>query len=74
MRSGAPAQPISALVSVELPKETSSRVLMEALTAKHAIQVKSFLQPFNGIRLSPHVFNTESDIDRTLQAIEQELG
>ena len=71
--SGAPGGPISALVSFALPVDIPSRALMQTLSTKHAVQVKSFAAPFNGMRLSPHVFNTVSDIDRALHAIEQEV-
>jgi selenocysteine lyase/cysteine desulfurase len=29
---------------------------------------------FNGTRLSPHIFNTEDDIDRAVAAIKKELA
>jgi selenocysteine lyase/cysteine desulfurase len=29
---------------------------------------------FNGNRISPHIFNTESDIDAAIKAIRAELG
>jgi hypothetical protein len=29
---------------------------------------------FNGIRLSPHIFNTEADVDAALRAIRTELA
>ena len=47
---------------------------MQTLTTKHAVQVKSFAKPFNGMRLSPHVFNTTADVDKALNAIKEELG
>jgi selenocysteine lyase/cysteine desulfurase len=72
--SGAPGPSSSALVSFALPGGISSRTVMETLTTRHAIQVKSFAKPFNGMRLSPHVFNTASEIDKTLNAIREELG
>ena len=72
--SNAPGPSASALVSFELPAEIASRTLMQTLNSKHAIQVKSFAAPFNGMRLSPHVFNTAADVDKTLNAIRQELG
>jgi selenocysteine lyase/cysteine desulfurase len=72
--SGAPGPGVSALVSFELPDQIESRVLMQTLMTEHAIQVKSFARPFNGMRLSPHVFNAASDIDKTLEAIQRELG
>ena len=71
--SGAPGGPISALVSFALPADIPSRTLMQTLSTKHAVQVKSFAAPFNGVRLSPHVFNTTSDIDKALRAIDQEV-
>ena len=72
--SGPPGRPISALVSFALPSEIASRRLMETMSTKHAIQVKSFARPFNGMRLSPHVFNTAADVDKALKAIAAELG
>ena len=41
---------------------------------KHAVQVKSFAKPFNGMRLSPHVFNTTADVDKALNAIKEEVA
>ena len=74
MRSGGPGPTVSALVSFELPASVDSRALMQTLTMKHAVQVKSFAKPFNGMRLSPHVFNTAADVDKALNAINEELG
>jgi selenocysteine lyase/cysteine desulfurase len=31
-------------------------------------------QWFNGIRISPHIFNTEADIDRAIVALRAELA
>ena len=31
-------------------------------------------QWFNGIRLSPHIFNTEADVDAALAALRTELA
>ena len=72
--SGAPGQPISSLVSFALSAEINSRTLMQTLTTKHRVQVKSFAAPFNGMRLSPHVFNTASDVDKAVNAIKEEMG
>ena len=74
LMSGGPGPTVSALVSFALPAEISSRTVMETLTKKHGIQVKSFARPFNGMRLSPHVFNTASDVDKALNAIKQEVA
>lgn len=71
-----PPGPLStALVSVEVPARVSSRDLRDVLLAKHRVIVK-MVEPtmFNGIRLSPHVFNTEADIDAALAALRTELG
>lgn len=65
---------VSALVSCELPSAIDVRQLMQTLTAKYSVQVKSFARPFNGIRLSPHVFNTPDDVDRALVAIKKEVA
>ena len=74
MRSGGPGPTVSALVSFELPANIVSRTLMLTLMTKYAVQVKSFARPFNGMRLSPHVFNTTADVDKALNAISEELG
>ena len=65
---------ISALVAFELPSAVDVRTLMQTLTAKYSVQVKSFARPFNGMRLSPHVFNTEGDVDRALSALRAEVA
>jgi selenocysteine lyase/cysteine desulfurase len=72
--SGAPGEPISALVSFALPPEIPNRRLFETLMTKHAIQVRGLGRPFNGLRLSPHIFNSAADIDKALKAIEAEVG
>jgi selenocysteine lyase/cysteine desulfurase len=74
LMSGAPGPSTSALVSFALPPDISSSTLMATLSSKYAIQVKSFAVPFNGMRLSPHVFNTAADVDKALSAIKQEVG
>ena len=71
--SGPPGPSTSALVSFALPAGIGSRAVMQTLSTTHAIQVKSFAEPFNGMRLSPHVFNTASDIDKALKAIADEV-
>lgn len=72
--SGPPTDPISALVSFSLPAEVKNFPLTMTLSTKHAVQVKGIARPFNGMRLSPHIFNTAADIDKALEAIEAELG
>jgi selenocysteine lyase/cysteine desulfurase len=64
----------TALVSFALPAETDARALLNTLRDKHHIQLKAFPgKPFNGLRLSPHLFNTEADIDAALRALRAEL-
>ena len=74
LRSDAPGATASALVSFELPANLDTRTLMQTLTTKYAVQVKSFVRPFNGMRLSPHVFNTVADVDKALNALRKEIG
>jgi selenocysteine lyase/cysteine desulfurase len=72
----APAGPLaSALVTVELPSGVDSQALQTTMRDKHSIMVKMVEKRwFNGIRISPHIFNTEADIDRAMQAMRAELG
>jgi len=65
----------TAMVAARLPDALDSRVLVDALRERHGVVVKmSEKRWLNGIRLSPHIFNTEVDIDRALSAIRTELG
>ncbi len=71
----APPGPLAtALVSFILPDEIESRAFQIKLLEKHNIVVKMAEKRwFNGIRVSPHIFNTEADIDRVLEALRKEL-
>ncbi|MGH7460580.1 MAG: aminotransferase class V-fold PLP-dependent enzyme, partial [Longimicrobiales bacterium] len=71
----APSGPsASALVAVRLPSTIDSQALQTTLRDKYNIMVKLVeKQWFNGIRISPHIFNTEADIDRAVQALRTEL-
>ena len=63
------------LVAARLPDAIDSAVFQNALRDKHGVVVKMVEKRwFNGIRLSPHIFNTEADVDRALSAIRTELG
>ena len=65
----------TALVAARLPADLDSERLKNALRDKHGVIVKMIeKQWFNGIRLSPHVFNTEADVDTALRAIRTELA
>lgn len=70
-----PGPRATAMVAARLPDSIDSSVFQKALRDNHGVVVKMVEKRwFNGIRLSPHVFNTETDIERALSAIAQELG
>lgn len=70
-----PGPQATALLAFALPDELESRSFQVKLRDKHKVVVKmAEKQWFNGLRISPHVFNTEEDIDRVLQALKAELG
>ena len=49
--------------------------LRDALLAKHGVIVKmSEKRHFNGFRLSPHILNSEAQIDAALKALRAEVG
>jgi selenocysteine lyase/cysteine desulfurase len=65
----------TALVSFRLPDKVDSREFRDRLLSKYKLVVKVVEKRwFNGTRLSPHIFNTEDDIDRAVAAIKKELA
>jgi selenocysteine lyase/cysteine desulfurase len=75
MVSAPPGPLATALVTCKLPDAIDSKVLRDTLFNKHRIVVKMVeKQWFNGIRISPHVLNTEAHIDAVLGALRVELG
>lgn len=73
--SAPPGRLVTALVSFILPDEIESRAFQLKLLEKHKIVLKmAEKRSFNGIRISPHIFNTEADIDRVLDALRKELA
>jgi selenocysteine lyase/cysteine desulfurase len=65
----------TAMVACVLPDTLDSKVLRDSLHDKYGIVVKMIeKQWFNGIRISPHVLNTEADIDAVLRALRVELA
>lgn len=65
----------TALVSFKLPDAVDSRAFRDLLLKKYAIVLKvGEKRWFNGNRISPHIFNTEADIDAALKAIRTELA
>jgi selenocysteine lyase/cysteine desulfurase len=69
--SAPPGDPMgTALVAAYLPPEIDSKAFRETLLARHSVVVKMAEKRwFNGFRLSPHLFNDEADIERSLRAI-----
>jgi selenocysteine lyase/cysteine desulfurase len=64
----------SALVAVQLPSDVDARAVQLAMRDKHRVMVKLVeVRWFNGLRISPHIFNTEADIDRAIGALRAEL-
>ncbi len=71
LESGPLATP---MVSFELPAEIDARALLTTLRVTYNVQLKAIdKHPFNGMRISPHVFNTEADVDAALSALRAEL-
>ena len=70
-----PTGPLTtALVAFKLPDSVNSVAFRDVLLKKYRIVVK--VEPkrvFNGTRISPHIFNTEADIDAAIKAIRTEL-
>lgn len=70
-----PGPGATALVAAYLPDAVDSAAFRGALRTNHQVIVKMAEKRwFNGIRLSPHIFNDEEDVDRALAAIRQELA
>lgn len=76
MVGAAPGDPMAtAMVAAELPAAADSRAFRDRMRLEHQVIVKMAEKRwFNGFRLSPHVFNTQADIDRALAAIRQVLA
>ena len=72
---GPPPGPFaSAMVACALPDAIDSRTIMKALLNRHGIQVKQAEKRWlNGLRFSPHVFNTAADVDLAVAALRSEL-
>ena len=71
----APPGPLAtALVAFRLPQAVDSSAFRNVMREKHKLVLKQTEKRwFNGMRISPHVFNTEADIDAALKAIASEL-
>lgn len=72
--SSAPSGPLAtALIMFRLPDGVENMPFSAAIRDKHKVILRG-VPRFKGMRLSPHVFNTEADIDAALHAIRTELG
>ena len=73
--SASPGLLATPLVTFRLPQEIDSQVLGTTLREKYQIIVKVVPKRWlNGIRLSPHIFNTEEEVDQLLSARRAELA
>ena len=73
--SAPPGHPgASPLLTFRIPDRLNSRAMQVQLLTRHRIQVKVVpTEWLNGLRLSPHVCNTDADIDRALEGLQQVL-
>ena len=63
------------MVAFRLPDAIDSKDFRGVLGNKHRVILKQTEKRWgNGMRISPHVFNTEADIDAALKAIAAELA
>jgi selenocysteine lyase/cysteine desulfurase len=72
----APPGPLAtALIAFSLPAAIDSTAFRGAMRQKYNLVLKQTEKRWgNGMRISPHVFNTEADIDAALKAIASELA
>lgn len=72
--SPAPGAHSTALVAAILPPSISAERIRADLQARHNVVIKlAEKRWFNGIRLSPHVFNDEAQVAAALSALRTEL-
>ena len=63
------------LVTAALPARIDSQLFRGMLRAKYNIEVKVVPKRWlNGIRLSPHIFNTQNEVDALLKALRTEVA
>ena len=76
LASAPPGNPMgTAMVAAHLPDRLDSSAFRQAMHDRHNVVVKMAEKRwFNGIRLSPHLFNTQAEVDRALVAIRAELS
>jgi len=65
----------TALVAARLPEAIDSQALRVTMRNRHGVSIKMAEKRwFNGIRLSPHIFNDEEQVDEALAALRMELS
>ena len=72
----APPGPLAtAIIGIAIPDDFEPTKFALTLRKKYGVTSRiADTEWYNGIRLSPHIFNTEEHIDRALKAIRKELG
>lgn len=75
MASPPPGPLASGLVSVRLPDTVEARSLLRRLRERHNVVARAIpAEWFNGLRFSPHVFNSRAEIDAAVAGLRAELG
>lgn len=70
-----PGPQATALIGFRIPDNMNGRDLQARLLQKYKIQIKVIPKiQYNGNRISPHIFNNESEIDRVIDALKKELA
>jgi selenocysteine lyase/cysteine desulfurase len=73
--SAAPGPLATPLITFTLPPDIDSQTLTGTLRDKHRVIVRMVPKEWlNGIRLSPHIFNTEREVDAVLGILRSELA
>lgn len=73
--SAPPGRGATAMVAAILPQSIDSEQLLHRMRQRHRVVIKRAEKRwFNGIRLSPHVFNSEAEVDTALAALRNEIG
>jgi selenocysteine lyase/cysteine desulfurase len=75
MASPPPGPLASGLVAIRLPAEVEARPFLRRLRERHHVVARAIPgEPFNGLRFSPHIFNTMAEIDAAAAGLRAELG
>jgi selenocysteine lyase/cysteine desulfurase len=73
--SPVPGQQATALVSAMLPPSIDAWAFRNRMRQRHNVVIKMGEKRwFNGIRMSPHIFNDEAEVDTALAALRTEVA